>query len=71
MEWGAESGRDYSGWPTVANHGEEGSEVVVHLSFGARLAEPEIEDQTPEGENPLAEGISGGQVGSRRGPLWR
>ena len=58
MEWGAESGRDYSGWLTVANHGEGGSEVVVHLSFGTRSAEPEIEDQTPEGENPLAEGIS-------------
>ena len=22
MEWGAEAGRDYSGWFTVANHGE-------------------------------------------------
>ena len=58
MEWGAESGRDYSGWLTVANHGEGGSEVVVHLSFGERSAEPEIEEQTPEGEHPLAEGIS-------------
>jgi hypothetical protein len=29
MEWGAEAGRDYSGWLTVANHGEGGSEVVV------------------------------------------
>jgi len=58
MEWGAESGRDYSGWLTVANRGEGGSEVVVHLSFGERSAEPEIEEQTPEGEHPLAEGIS-------------
>src|SRR5215210_2927541 len=58
MEWGAEGGRDYSGWLTVANHGEGGSEVVVHLSFGERSAEPEIEEQTPEGEHPLAEGIS-------------
>jgi uncharacterized protein YndB with AHSA1/START domain len=58
MEWGAESGRDYSGWLTVANRGEEGSEVVVHLSFGERSAEPEIEEQTPEGEHPLADGIS-------------
>ena len=34
MECGAEAGRDYSGWLTVANHGEGGSEVVAHLSFG-------------------------------------
>jgi uncharacterized protein YndB with AHSA1/START domain len=58
MEWGAEAGRDYSGWLTVANHGEGGSEVVVHLSFGERSVEPEIEDQTPQEEHPLAEGIS-------------
>jgi uncharacterized protein YndB with AHSA1/START domain len=58
MEWGAEAGRDYSGWLAVANHGEGGSEVVVHLSFGERSVEPEIEAQTPEGEHPLAEGIS-------------
>ena len=58
MEWGAEAERDYSGWLTVANHGESGSEVVVHLTFGERSAETEIEDQTPEGENPMAEGIS-------------
>ena len=42
----------------VANHGEGGSEVVVHLSFGERSAEPEIEEQTSEDEHPLAEGIS-------------
>jgi hypothetical protein len=58
MEWGAESGRDYSGWLTVANHGEGGSEVVVHLSFGDRSAGPEIEERSPEGRNPLAEGVS-------------
>jgi uncharacterized protein YndB with AHSA1/START domain len=58
MEWGAESGRDYSGWLTVANHGEGGSEVVVHLSFGDRCAGPEIEERSPEGRNPLAEGVS-------------
>jgi Polyketide cyclase / dehydrase and lipid transport len=58
MEWGAEAGRDYSGWLTVGNHGEGGSEVIVHLSFGERSVEPEIQDQTPEGVNPLAEGIS-------------
>jgi len=35
MEWGAEAERNYSGWLTVANHGEGGSAVVAHLSFGA------------------------------------
>jgi uncharacterized protein YndB with AHSA1/START domain len=58
MEWGAEEGRDYSGWLTVGNHGEGGSEVVVHLSFGERSAGPEIREQSPEGEDPLSEGIS-------------
>ena len=58
MEWGAEAGRDYSGWLTVANHGEGASEVVVHLSFGERSAEPDIEERSPEGQHPLAEGIS-------------
>ena len=58
MEWGAEAGRDYSGWLTVASRGEGASEVVVHLSFGERSVEPEMRGQTPEGRDPLAEGIS-------------
>jgi uncharacterized protein YndB with AHSA1/START domain len=58
MEWGAEAGRDYSGWLTVANRGEGGSEVVVHLSFGERSVEPEMQERAPEGRDPLAEGIS-------------
>ena len=58
MEWGAEAGRDYSGWLTVGNHGEDASEVVVHLSFGERSVEPEMQEQAPEGRDPLAEGIS-------------
>jgi uncharacterized protein YndB with AHSA1/START domain len=58
MEWGAEAGRDYSGWLTVANHGEGGSEVVVHLSFGERSVEPQMQERVPEGRDPLAEGIS-------------
>ena len=49
MEWGAEEGRDYSGWLTVRNHGGGGSEVVVHLSFRERSAGPEIEERAPEG----------------------
>jgi hypothetical protein len=52
MEWGAEEGRDYSGWLTVADRGEGGSEVVVHLSFGERSAGPEIEERSPEGRDP-------------------
>lgn len=58
MEWGAEAGRDYSGWLTVANRGEGGSEVVVHLSFGKRSVKPEMQERAPEGRDPLAEGIS-------------
>ena len=58
MEWGAEAERDYSGWLTVGNRGEGGSEVVVHLSFGERSVEPEMQDRAPEGRDPLAEGIS-------------
>ena len=58
MEWGAEAGRDYSGWLTVAQHGEGASEVVVHLSFGERSAEPEIQEESAEDRDPLSEGIS-------------
>ncbi len=58
MEWGAEAGRDYSGWLTVGNHGDGGSEVVVHLSFGERSAEPEISNKADEDREPLEEGIS-------------
>jgi hypothetical protein len=57
MEWGAEAQRDYSGWLTVAESGG-GSEVTVHLSFGERTVEPEIREETPEGRDPLAEGVS-------------
>ncbi len=57
MEWGAEAGRDYSGWLEVAADGQ-GSLVTVHLSFGERSVEPEMREETPEGEDPLAEGIS-------------
>lgn len=57
MEWGAEAGRDYSGWLEVAADGE-GSLVTVHLSFGERSVEPEMVEETPEGEDPLSEGIS-------------
>jgi len=32
--------------------------VTVHLNFGERSVEPEIREQTPEGRDPLAEGVS-------------
>jgi hypothetical protein len=32
--------------------------VVVHLSFGERSAGPDIEESSPEGSDPLAEGVS-------------
>jgi len=57
MEWGAEADRDYSGWLTVANHGEVQSEVVVHLSFGERSAEGEIQGKSGAEQDPLEEGI--------------
>jgi uncharacterized protein YndB with AHSA1/START domain len=57
MEWGAEAGRDYSGWLAVANYAEDASEVVVHLSFGERSAAPGIQERTSEHRDPLAEGI--------------
>lgn len=57
MEWGAEGGRDYSGWLTVADADGSSSEVTVHLSFGERSAESDI--QTAPGDpDPLQEGIS-------------
>ena len=65
MEWGAEAGRDYSGWLTVANRGEGASEVV-HLSFGERSAGPEMQERAPEGRDPLAEGISATLESMRR-----
>jgi uncharacterized membrane protein len=58
MEWGAEVQRDYSGWLTVAETNGNSSEVTVHLSFGPRSAEPEIQEEAPEGRDLLEEGIS-------------
>ncbi len=56
MEWGAESGRDYSGWLTVTDT-DGGSQVTVHLSLGPRSAEADI-PAGPDGGDPLQEGIS-------------
>lgn len=56
MEWGAETGRDYSGFLTVAEV-DGGSKVTVHLSLGERSAEADI---APAGDepDPLQEGIA-------------
>ena len=58
IEWGAEVQRDYSGWLTVTGGADGGSEVTVHLDFGPRTVEPEIQEQSPEDEDPLVRGIS-------------
>jgi hypothetical protein len=58
MEWGAEVERDYSGWLEVAEGADGESQVTVHLNFGERSVEPEMRERTPEGRDPLAEGIS-------------
>jgi hypothetical protein len=58
MEWGAEVERDYSGWLEVAEGAGSESQVTVHLNFGERSVEPELRERTPEGRDPLAEGVS-------------
>jgi hypothetical protein len=57
MRWGAETDRDYSGWLTVAEAGESQSEVTVHLSFGQRSVEGEIQEDSAEDRNPLEESL--------------
>ena len=54
---GAEVSRDYSGWLTVADDGAGGSEVTVHLSFGERSVEGEIQDESGEDRDPLDEAV--------------
>ena len=66
MEWGAEVERDYSGWLEVADGADGESQVTVHLNFGERSVEPEMREQTPEGRDPLAEGISATLESMRR-----
>ena len=57
MEWGAEVSRDYSGWLMVAGDGSGASEVTVHLSFGERSVEGEIQEESSEDRDPLQESI--------------
>ena len=56
MEWGAEWGRDYSGWLTVSEDGNAESTVTVHLNFGPRSVEEE-EEQAEGEQDPFEEGI--------------
>ncbi|MGF1473594.1 MAG: SRPBCC family protein [Rubrobacteraceae bacterium] len=55
MEWGAEWGRDYSGWLTVDEAGRAESTVTVHLSFGPRSAEEE--EESGGDRDPFEEGV--------------
>lgn len=57
MEWGAELQRDYSGWLTVEELGDAESRVTVHLSFGPRSVEEEVQEESGEQRDPLEEGI--------------
>lgn len=58
LEWGAEAERDYSGWLLVGENGETESEVTVHLSFGERSVEEEVQRESGEDHDPLAEGVA-------------
>jgi uncharacterized protein YndB with AHSA1/START domain len=57
MEWGAEVSRDYSGWLTVADDGSGASEVTVHLAFGERSVEGEIQEESSDDRDPLEESV--------------
>lgn len=58
MRWGAEADRDYSGRLTVAEIGDGESEVTVHLSFGPRSVEGEIQEGSSDDRNPLEESLA-------------
>ena len=53
MEWGAEMGRDYSGWLSVSNRADGRSEVTVHLSFREHSVEEQVQEESSEGRDPL------------------
>ncbi len=54
---GDPTGRDYSGRLTVAESGDSQSEVTVHLSFGTRSVEGEIQEDSAEDRDPLEESL--------------
>ena len=57
MRWGAETERDYSGRLIVAEAGDGQSEVTVHLSFGPRSVEGEIQESSSHDRDPLEESL--------------
>jgi uncharacterized protein YndB with AHSA1/START domain len=58
MEWGADVGHAYSGWLQVAEDGgPDRSEVTVHLEFGPRSPEPEMQERTPDDVDPAEEAL--------------
>ncbi|CAA9434894.1 MAG: hypothetical protein AVDCRST_MAG22-3575 [uncultured Rubrobacteraceae bacterium] len=57
MRWGAETNRDYSGRLTVAETDDGESEVTVHLLFGPRSVEGEIQEDSSGDRNPLEESL--------------
>lgn len=57
LRWGAEVNRDYSGWLQVTGADGGGSQVRVHLSFGPRSVEGQIEEEAPSDRDPLAEAV--------------
>ncbi len=58
MEWGAEMDRDYSGWLSVSDRADGKSEVTVHLSFGERSVEEQVQEESGEERDPLEESLS-------------
>jgi hypothetical protein len=58
MEWGAEEGRDYSGWLTVAERGEGAARWWYTSPSGSAPRGPRYGSSHPKGSNPLAEGVS-------------
>lgn len=56
MEWGAEVSRDYSGWLTVSE-ADGGSDITVHLNFGERSVEGEIQAESSDDRDPLEEAV--------------
>ena len=57
MEWGAEVSRDYSGELEVAEAGDGECEVTVRLRFGPHSVEGDIQEESDEDRDPLAEGV--------------
>jgi hypothetical protein len=58
LEWGAEFSRDYSGWLTVEESAENECMVTAHLSFGPRSVEGEVQEESSQDRDPMAEGVS-------------